>query len=45
VSAAGDADKAQLLQALRMGVRGYLLKSAAPEELVDALMRLALAKP
>jgi DNA-binding NarL/FixJ family response regulator len=30
-----------LLQALRMGVRGYLLKSAAPEELVDALKRLA----
>jgi DNA-binding NarL/FixJ family response regulator len=29
-----------LLQALRMGVRGYLLKSASPEELVDALMRL-----
>jgi DNA-binding NarL/FixJ family response regulator len=30
-----------LLQALRMGVRGYLLKSAAPGELVDALKRLA----
>jgi DNA-binding NarL/FixJ family response regulator len=30
-----------LLQALRLGVRGYLLKSAAPEELVDALKRLA----
>jgi DNA-binding NarL/FixJ family response regulator len=30
-----------LLQALRMGVRGYLLKSADPEELVDALKRLA----
>lgn len=30
-----------LLQALRMGVRGYLLKSAAPDELVDALRRLA----
>jgi DNA-binding NarL/FixJ family response regulator len=30
-----------LLQALRVGVRGYLLKSAAPEELVDALKRLA----
>jgi len=30
-----------LLQGLRIGVRGYLLKSAAPEELVDALKRLA----
>lgn len=29
-----------LLQALRVGVRGYLLKSASPEELVDALTRL-----
>jgi DNA-binding NarL/FixJ family response regulator len=29
-----------LLQALRMGVRGYLLKSATPDELVDALKRL-----
>jgi DNA-binding NarL/FixJ family response regulator len=34
-------DPRLLLQALRMGVRGYLLKSAAPEELVDALTRLA----
>ena len=34
-------DPRLLLQALRMGVRGYLLKSAAPEELVDALKRLA----
>ena len=30
-----------LLQVLRMGARGYLLKSAAPGELVDALKRLA----
>jgi DNA-binding NarL/FixJ family response regulator len=30
-----------LLQALRMGVRGYILKSVAPQELVDALKRLA----
>jgi len=29
-----------LLQALRAGVRGYLLKSASAEELVDALKRL-----
>lgn len=34
-------DPRLLLQALRIGVRGYLLKSAAPEELVDALKRLA----
>jgi DNA-binding NarL/FixJ family response regulator len=34
-------DPRLLLQALRVGVRGYLLKSAAPEELVDALRRLA----
>jgi DNA-binding NarL/FixJ family response regulator len=34
-------DLRRLLQALRMGVRGYLLKSASPEELVDALKRLA----
>ncbi|MGH9191108.1 MAG: LuxR C-terminal-related transcriptional regulator [Acidimicrobiales bacterium] len=37
-----DADALRLLlQALRMGVRGYLLKSASPGELVDALKRLA----
>jgi DNA-binding NarL/FixJ family response regulator len=37
-----DADDLRLLlQALRMGVRGYLLKSASPAELVDALKRLA----
>jgi DNA-binding NarL/FixJ family response regulator len=30
-----------LLQALRFGVRGYLLKSLTPDELVDALLRLA----
>ena len=30
-----------LLQALRVGVRGYLLKSASPDDLVDALKRLA----
>jgi DNA-binding NarL/FixJ family response regulator len=37
-----DADALRvLLQALRMGVRGYLLKSASPAELVDALKRLA----
>jgi DNA-binding NarL/FixJ family response regulator len=37
-----DADDLRLLlQALRMGVRGYLLKSAGPAELVDALKRLA----
>lgn len=37
-----DADNLRLLlQALRMGVRGYLLKSASPDELVDALTRLA----
>ncbi len=30
-----------LLQALRAGVRGYLLKSVSAEELVDALKRLA----
>jgi DNA-binding NarL/FixJ family response regulator len=30
-----------LLQALRVGVQGYLLKSATPGELVDALVRLA----
>jgi DNA-binding NarL/FixJ family response regulator len=30
-----------LLQALRVGVRGYLLKSASPDALVDALKRLA----
>jgi DNA-binding NarL/FixJ family response regulator len=36
-----DADNLRLLlQALRMGVRGYLLKSASPDELVDALTRL-----
>jgi DNA-binding NarL/FixJ family response regulator len=29
-----------MLQAVRLGVRGYLLKSAPPEELVDALVRL-----
>lgn len=36
-----DADDAWLtLQALRLGVRGYVLKSSAPPELVDMLMRL-----
>ena len=30
-----------LLQALRVGVRGYLLKSASADDLVDALKRLA----
>jgi DNA-binding NarL/FixJ family response regulator len=36
-----DADDLRLLlQALRMGVRGYLLKSASADELVDALTRL-----
>jgi DNA-binding NarL/FixJ family response regulator len=34
-------DPRLLLQALRIGVRGYLLKSATPDELVDALKRLA----
>ena len=33
-----------VLQALRMGVRGYLLKSASAEELVDALKRLAIGE-
>ncbi|HZA79510.1 MAG TPA: response regulator transcription factor [Acidimicrobiales bacterium] len=37
----GADDLRLLLQALRMGVRGYLLKSAGPAELVDALKRLA----
>jgi DNA-binding NarL/FixJ family response regulator len=37
-----DADDLRLLlQALRMGVRGYLLKSGSPAELVEALKRLA----
>lgn len=36
-----DADDAWLtLQALRLGVRGYLLKSSGPSELVDMLVRL-----
>jgi DNA-binding NarL/FixJ family response regulator len=36
-----DADDLRLmLQAVRMGVRGYLLKSARADELVDALVRL-----
>jgi DNA-binding NarL/FixJ family response regulator len=36
-----DADDLRLmLQALRVGVRGYLLKSAKPAELVDMLVRL-----
>jgi len=36
-----DADDLRLmLQALRVGVRGYLLKSAQPAELVDMLVRL-----
>jgi DNA-binding NarL/FixJ family response regulator len=36
-----DADDAWLtLQALRLGVRGYVLKSSGPPELVDMLMRL-----
>src|SRR5262245_28806944 len=36
-----DADDMRLmLQALRLGVRGYLLKSSRPEELVDMLVRL-----
>jgi len=30
-----------LLQALRAGVRGYLLKSSSPEDLVEALKRLS----
>jgi DNA-binding NarL/FixJ family response regulator len=34
-------DPRLLFQALRIGVRGYLLKSATPDELVDALKRLA----
>jgi DNA-binding NarL/FixJ family response regulator len=33
-----------VLQALRMGVRGYLLKSASADELVDALKRLAIGE-
>jgi DNA-binding NarL/FixJ family response regulator len=37
-----DADDLRLmLQALRVGVRGYLLKSANPPELVEMLVRLA----
>jgi DNA-binding NarL/FixJ family response regulator len=37
-----DADDLRLmLQALRVGVRGYLLKSAKPPDLVDMLVRLA----
>jgi DNA-binding NarL/FixJ family response regulator len=37
-----DADDLRLmLQALRVGVRGYLLKSAEPPELVEMLVRLA----
>lgn len=37
-----DVDDTRLmLQALRLGVRGYLLKSSTPEELVDGLERLA----
>ena len=36
-----DADDLRLmLQALRIGVRGYLLKSSSPEDLVDMLVRL-----
>jgi DNA-binding NarL/FixJ family response regulator len=36
-----DADDLRLmLQALRIGVRGYMLKSSSPEELVDMLVRL-----
>jgi DNA-binding NarL/FixJ family response regulator len=36
-----DADDLRLmLQALRIGVRGYLLKSSTPPELVDMLVRL-----
>ena len=36
-----DADDAWLtLQALRLGVRGYLLKSSGPSEMVDMLVRL-----
>ena len=36
-----DADDARLtLQALRLGVRGYLLKSSGPSEMVDMLVRL-----
>ncbi|HEX6425155.1 MAG TPA: response regulator transcription factor [Acidimicrobiales bacterium] len=36
-----EADDAWLtLQALRLGVRGYLLKSSGPSELVDMLVRL-----
>src|SRR5262245_1312188 len=36
-----DADDMRLmLQALRIGVRGYLLKSSTPDELVDMLVRL-----
>jgi|RhiMethySRZTD1v2_1073278.scaffolds.fasta_scaffold17419_3 DNA-binding NarL/FixJ family response regulator len=36
-----DADDMRLmLQALRMGVQGYLLKSASPAELVDMVVRL-----
>jgi DNA-binding NarL/FixJ family response regulator len=33
-----------LLQALRVGVRGYLLKSASADDLVDALKRLAMGE-
>ena len=37
-----DADDMRLmLQALRLGVQGYLLKSATPAELVDMVVRLA----
>jgi DNA-binding NarL/FixJ family response regulator len=36
-----DADDMRLmLQALRLGVQGYLLKSATPEDLVDMVVRL-----
>jgi DNA-binding NarL/FixJ family response regulator len=36
-----DADDLRLmLQAVRIGVRGYVLKSAKPDELVDMLVRL-----
>jgi DNA-binding NarL/FixJ family response regulator len=40
-----DADDMRLmLQALRLGVQGYLLKSASPGELVDMVVRLAMGE-
>lgn len=38
---AADAEEAQVTEALRLGVSGYLLKDAAPSELIDAVRVLA----